>query len=246
MKNIQVRVDDYVKDEADKLFKALGTTTNEAIKIFLKMSLNNKGFPFPIRIESDNMLDRIEGKMLPLSDEMIAEAYPSIVGEFYRNAEFDEGVIDEIVQLKGFLDEYSGEEEVDLAEAHLKIIDIIKQDLLMVADADSGDYELVAWHLIQTDLLEDVEKVAILDEYFVFSRQISASMRVQLFMNSVLPYLADREVELLAFMNAGFWRTEQIEEQKALLLAFKECGIEVISRGQSWGEMIHFVDLRVI
>ncbi|HEM5988914.1 TPA: hypothetical protein U2B88_000420 [Streptococcus suis] len=88
-------------------------------------------------------------------------------------------------------------------------------------------------------------KVALLDEYFVFSQQISAKMRVQLFVDNILPYLEDREVELLAFMNAGFWRTEQIEEQKALLRAFKECGIEVISRGKRWDEMTHFVDLRM-
>ncbi|NQK44572.1 type II toxin-antitoxin system RelB/DinJ family antitoxin [Streptococcus suis] len=245
MKNIQVRVDDYIKDRADQLFKELGTSTNEAIKIFLKMSINNNGFPFPITIASNNMMERVNRKMLPVSDEMLAEAYPSIVGKFCRDFEFDEGVINEVVQLKGIVEEYSGEEELDLAEAHLKIIDTIKQDLFIVADADSGDYELVASHLLQTDLLEDVSKVALLDEYFVFSQQISAKMRVQLFVDNILPYLEDREVELLAFMNAGFWRTEQIEEQKALLRAFKECGIEVISRGKRWDEMTHFVDLRM-
>lgn len=246
MKNIQVRVDDYMKEEADKLFKSLGTTTNEAIKIFLKMSLNKNGFPFDIKVESNSLLDRINRKLLPLSDEMISEAFFSVSGKFYKNLEFEEGVIDEVIELSGMIEEYSSDDVLDLAEVHLKIIDTQMQDLWIVADADSGDYKLVASHLVETDLLEDCSRIAILDEYFVFSNQVSALTRVKLFIDNILPYLKDREVELLAFMNVGFWRTEQIEEQKALFNAFKNCGFDVVTRGKNWNEMTHFINLRFV
>lgn len=243
MKNIQVRVDDYVKEESDKIFKELGTSTNEAIKIFLKMTINNNGFPFSLVRESHNLLDRVNNKMLPLSDSLVSEAYITIEGKFYKNSEFEDGVLDERVKLRGFIDEYA-DEELDLGEAYIKIIDTNKQDLWIVADADSGDYELVAAHLSHTVLIDDVRKVAILDEYFVFSKQVSAKTRVKLFMENIVPYLIDRDVEIIAFMNAGFWRTEQYEEQNALLKSLKKCGIEVISRGENWQNMTHFVDLR--
>ncbi|MTB58868.1 type II toxin-antitoxin system RelB/DinJ family antitoxin [Streptococcus uberis] len=243
MKNIQVRVDDYVKEESDKIFKELGTSTNEAIKIFLKMTINNNGFPFSLVRESHNIMDRVNNKMLPLSDSLVSEAYITIEGKFYKNSEFGDGVLDERVKLRGLVDEYA-DEELDLGEVYIKIIDTNKQDLWIVTDADSGDYELVAAHLSQTVLIDDVRKVAILDEYFVFSKQVSAKTRVKLFMENIVPYLIDRDVEIIAFMNAGFWRTEQYEEQNALLKSLKKCGIEVISRGKNWQNMTHFVDLR--
>ncbi|WP_203260825.1 type II toxin-antitoxin system RelB/DinJ family antitoxin [Streptococcus uberis] len=243
MKNIQVRVDDYVKEESDKIFKELGTSTNEAIKIFLKMTINNNGFPFSLVRESHNIMDRVNNKMLPLSDSLVSEAYITIEGKFYKNSEFEDGVLDESVKLRGLVDEYA-DEELDLGEAYIKIIDTNKQDLWIVADADSGDYEIVAAHLSQTVLIDDVRKVAILDEYFVFSKQVSAKTRVKLFMENIVPYLIDRDVEIIAFMSAGFWRTEQYEEQNALLKSLKKCGIEVISRGKNWQNMTHFVDLR--
>jgi len=53
-KSLQVRIDGDLKDEADELFNQLGTTTNEAIKIFLKTAVRNKGIPFPISLEAPN------------------------------------------------------------------------------------------------------------------------------------------------------------------------------------------------
>lgn len=49
MANIQVRVDDELKNEADQLFKDLGTDTTTAIRIFLKQAVAVNGFPFEIK-----------------------------------------------------------------------------------------------------------------------------------------------------------------------------------------------------
>ena len=46
---IQVRVDDDLKNDADKLFKDLGTDTTTAIRMFLTQAILNDGFPFEIR-----------------------------------------------------------------------------------------------------------------------------------------------------------------------------------------------------
>ena len=46
---IQVRVDDELKQQSDSLFKALGTDTTSAIRMFLAQAVAVKGFPFAIR-----------------------------------------------------------------------------------------------------------------------------------------------------------------------------------------------------
>lgn len=46
---IQVRVEDDLKTKADELFKALGTDTTTAIRMFLTQALAVNGFPFEIK-----------------------------------------------------------------------------------------------------------------------------------------------------------------------------------------------------
>lgn len=53
-KTIQIRVDDNLKTASDKLFEELGTSTNEAIKMFLKKAIRTKSIPFSISINDFN------------------------------------------------------------------------------------------------------------------------------------------------------------------------------------------------
>lgn len=112
-----------------------------------------------------DLLDRVGGKMLAIKEELFSKAYVFVEGKFRIDVEFEGGVFDEIIMIKGFIEDYAGDGKLELSEAHLKIIDILKQDLCLVADADSGDYEWVASDLSQTNLLEGIVKVAILEEY---------------------------------------------------------------------------------
>ena len=54
MAQVNFRIDDNVKQEADKLFDNLGVSLSAAITIFLKRSISRRGFPFPIVEESAN------------------------------------------------------------------------------------------------------------------------------------------------------------------------------------------------
>ncbi len=51
---IQVRVDDDLKVKSDELFKALGTDTTTAIRMFLTQALAVNGFPFEIKRANAN------------------------------------------------------------------------------------------------------------------------------------------------------------------------------------------------
>ena len=51
---IQLRVDDDLKAKSDDLFKALGTDTTTAIRMFLTQAVAVNGFPFAIRKKEAN------------------------------------------------------------------------------------------------------------------------------------------------------------------------------------------------
>lgn len=49
MANLQVRVDDQLKAQADALFASIGLDTSSAIRVFLKQSVLRGGIPFELR-----------------------------------------------------------------------------------------------------------------------------------------------------------------------------------------------------
>ena len=46
--SVQVRVDEKMRKEADNLFKGLGMDTATAVRIFLALSIKNRGLPFDV------------------------------------------------------------------------------------------------------------------------------------------------------------------------------------------------------
>lgn len=46
---IQICVEDELKEKSDALFKALGTDTTSAIRMFLTQAVANNGFPFAFK-----------------------------------------------------------------------------------------------------------------------------------------------------------------------------------------------------
>lgn len=52
MANLQVRVNDELKAQADMLFSSLGFDTSTAVRIFLTAAVENNGLPFEVRHNS--------------------------------------------------------------------------------------------------------------------------------------------------------------------------------------------------
>jgi DNA-damage-inducible protein J len=46
---LQIKLDPKIKQEASDLFASMGLTTSDAIKLFLKQSLNTNSIPFDIK-----------------------------------------------------------------------------------------------------------------------------------------------------------------------------------------------------
>lgn len=49
MANLQVRVNDELKSQADMLFTSLGLDTSTAVRIFLTAAVENNGLPFEVK-----------------------------------------------------------------------------------------------------------------------------------------------------------------------------------------------------
>ena len=66
---IQVRVEDELKQQADMLFKDLGTDTTTAIRMFLKQAVCHDGFPFEIKRNSN-----YRNPYIPISEDEMQTA----------------------------------------------------------------------------------------------------------------------------------------------------------------------------
>jgi DNA-damage-inducible protein J len=49
IRTLQIRLDDTVKTEVDKLFAGLGLDTSTAVRMFFHAALEQDGIPFPVK-----------------------------------------------------------------------------------------------------------------------------------------------------------------------------------------------------
>lgn len=54
MANMNIRMDEDVKAQAESLFSELGMNMTTAINVFLKQAIRENGIPFEIKIENPN------------------------------------------------------------------------------------------------------------------------------------------------------------------------------------------------
>lgn len=54
MANIQMRIDDELKEQVTALYESLGLDTTTAIRMFFKASLESNGIPFEVRHKTPN------------------------------------------------------------------------------------------------------------------------------------------------------------------------------------------------
>jgi DNA-damage-inducible protein J len=57
---IQTRIEPGIKAEAEKILKTLGITTSEAVGIFMRRIIMEKGLPFPVKITNPETIEALE------------------------------------------------------------------------------------------------------------------------------------------------------------------------------------------
>lgn len=86
---IQVRVDDDLKTRSDELFRALGTDTTTAIRMFLTQAVAVDGFPFEIKrthsnpyrpMTEEELLTRLESSRAQAAEGRCMDAREALSG----------------------------------------------------------------------------------------------------------------------------------------------------------------------
>lgn len=246
MKNIQVRVENTMKEKADNLFKSLGTSTNEAIKIFLQAAINYEGFPFEIKKpEPTDLLEDVKRRMLPISDKQLGNTELYIKDSCDQWADYDIGVFEENLTLTG-LPYNDDETEEKLVDAILFRING-KQvgSVIDAADSYSEEVMMVAEGMVDELDVPDDSNVAIMDDFFIFTEQASSKTRVKIFKQYIIPYLKGCGVTYLGFMNAGMWRAESKDARDALEKAMKNLNLTrvFLPDAHDWGTQVNVIKL---
>lgn len=80
---ITLRIEGELKADAEQIFRRLGLSTTEAIKIFLSAVRNRRGIPFPVQLDER----RIAGETLSFDRKAALDA---IVGKYANITHSDE------------------------------------------------------------------------------------------------------------------------------------------------------------
>lgn len=78
MATINIRVDEKLKGNAERVFQELGLGTTAAITIFLKAVVRNNGIPFPLEIPNDVTLKAFDEVKQISSGKVKAKKYSSV------------------------------------------------------------------------------------------------------------------------------------------------------------------------
>lgn len=88
---ITLRIERDLKAEAEKIFRQLGLSTTEAIKIFLSAVRNSRGIPFPLQLEGKHKAHALVSVDRKAALDAIAGKYSDMTSsdEFARTKQAD-------------------------------------------------------------------------------------------------------------------------------------------------------------
>ncbi|WP_296029207.1 type II toxin-antitoxin system RelB/DinJ family antitoxin [Treponema sp. UBA753] len=66
---VQIRVDEDLKNEATSIFEQLGLDLPTAFRIFLKKSVEERGIPFSMRVNSENKALKQANNILKMANK---------------------------------------------------------------------------------------------------------------------------------------------------------------------------------
>jgi DNA-damage-inducible protein J len=79
MTQINIRIDDSIKKQADKLFDDLGMNMTTALTVFIKAAIRHRGIPFELTVDpfySENNKRTLEESFHNPGDERLTEQEP--------------------------------------------------------------------------------------------------------------------------------------------------------------------------
>jgi DNA-damage-inducible protein J len=73
MAQVNIRIDDEIKEQAERLFNDLGMNFSTAVNVFVKQSVRQGGLPFAVTTEVDALYNRANLERLAHSIEQMEQ-----------------------------------------------------------------------------------------------------------------------------------------------------------------------------
>lgn len=183
----------------------------------------------------------IENKQL--TDAQLQSAFVTVSGNYIRNFDFDRGVFQEDLMLKTMVDD--DDKELTIGEARLVLVNGEQVDFDDVADSISGDVWFVASRMLNHFNLPSESRFAIVDDFFVYGKNVTVKTRVKLFKEQVLPYLYDRGVDNVGFLNGSicYSNSELEHENLDTLFEYELPMVRETVKNEPWKEGVNVIDL---
>ena len=83
-KSHNIRMDEDIKNKAAALYAGLGLTLSDAVNVFLRVSLNENGFPFPVKLRESEEAALEREKKATEAFIAFANANPVSLGKGYK------------------------------------------------------------------------------------------------------------------------------------------------------------------
>ncbi|WP_053084458.1 type II toxin-antitoxin system RelB/DinJ family antitoxin [Companilactobacillus ginsenosidimutans] len=243
MKNVQVRISDELKMAADSIFDGLGTSTNEAIKIFLQMSVYAKGFPFEIKLPDTSTLNRISYS--PNISKQKENGTTTIIEKTDKLGGFPKNWTAKTLTLK----DNSGDGKV-IADISYKRLDLTEGrsyskytfdgDFADVPDGDTK--EVLETAIYRTDLGKKFYNGAILERFNIYQDDVSAMDRTKLFVETFVPYLVEHGLQSIAFRENHFYDAKTTHDRASLVIAFTNYGFLPMNSTDDYADAMSHLD----
>lgn len=177
-----------------------------------------------------------------LTDAQLESAFITLSGDYIRNSDFERGVFQENLTLNTYDDNERG---IVVGEARLVLVSGEQTDFEDVADSISGDVWFVASRMLNHFNLPHDSRFAIIDDFFVYGKKVTVKTRVKLLEEQVLPYLYDRGIDKVGFLNASICYTDSKLEQENLdsLFEYVLPMTRETVKGEPWSEGVNVIDL---
>lgn len=183
----------------------------------------------------------IENKQL--TDAQLQSAFVTVSGNYIRNSDFDRGIFQEDLILKTIVG--ADDKELTIGEARLVLVNGEQVDFDDVADSISGDVWIVASRMLNHFNLPSDNRFAIVDDFFVYGKNVTVKTRVKLFKEQVLPYLYGRGIDSVGFLNGSicYSNSELEHENLDALFEYELPMIRETVKDESWKGWVNVIDL---
>lgn len=164
-------------------------------------------------------------------------------------SEFEHGVYNCVITLKQVTED--GKERVIGEVLWLflsgKILET-SNEIIDAADSISSDLYHATKSLFSLFNIDPKNSIGIIDYFYLYSSKLTAASRDYIYLEYILPYLQDRQLDVLGFYNSAIWLTDDKKKQSELSSKIKNWPMifSKKTQGDDWKTILNMVNVNFL